>query len=143
MTFGKIQENQFMLRLERGEEIVDTLKNFCLQQNIKNATISAIGSVENPTLAHYKVDTKKYSEKTLEGVFEVTALLGNVALFENQPLLHPHITISDENMQAYAGHLVRGTVSATLEVLITVFPSAFEKKHNEEIGLKLYNLSDE
>jgi uncharacterized protein len=142
MTFGKVQENQFLLRLEKGEEIVTTIKNFCIQQNIRNATLIGIGSVEKPTLAHYKVDTKKYSEKELEGVFEVTALLGNVALFENQPLLHPHITVSDENMQAFAGHLVKGPVSATLEVYITVLPSSFEKKHSEEIGLKLYDLSD-
>lgn len=139
MTFGKIQENQFVLRLERGEEIVFVIKDFCLKQNIQNATLSGIGSVENPTLAHYKVDTQKYSEKELQGVFEVTALLGNVALFEGKPLLHPHITISDESMQAFAGHLVKGIVSATLEIFITVLPSTFEKKHNEQIGLKLYD----
>lgn len=143
MTFGKVQENQFVLRLERGEEIVSAIKDFCLKQNIQNATFSGIGSVENPTLAHYRVDTKKYSEKEMQGIFEVPSLLGNVAIFENAPLLHPHITISDETMQAYAGHLVKGTVSATLEVFITLLPSTFEKKQNEQIGLKLYELPNE
>ncbi|MBA3724415.1 MAG: DNA-binding protein [Candidatus Levybacteria bacterium] len=138
MTFGRIQDNQFILRLERGEEVLSVLKIFCQDHRIKNASVSGIGSIESPTLAHYTVDTKKYSEKELVGVYEVTALLGTVALFEKQPLLHLHITLGDESMQAFAGHLVSGTVSATLEVIITVLPSAFEKEHDEEIGLKLY-----
>lgn len=140
MQFGTIQENKYIIRLERGEEVGSTLKTFCQDHSIKNASITGIGSIENPTLAHYKVDSKKYSEKQLDGVFEVTSLLGTVALFNGEPLLHLHITLGDENMQAFAGHLVQGIVSATLEVQITVHPSSFEKKHSEEIGLKLYAL---
>ena len=131
-----------MLRLERGEDIHEQLTTFCNDQQIINATITGIGSIENPTLAHYFVDTKKYSEKELPGVFEVTGLLGNVALFEEKPLLHLHITISDEQMRALAGHLVRGTVSATLEIHLISYPSAYEKKHDEEIGLNLFDLPE-
>jgi uncharacterized protein len=140
MTFGKIDDTRYLLRLERGEEIVSVITSFCKEQKIANAGITGIGSVENPTLAHYRVDTKKYTEKELTGVFEVTSLLGNVALFENEPLLHPHITLGDEQLRAFAGHLVKGKVSATLEVILTVFPSMFDKKYDDTIGLKLYKL---
>lgn len=140
MQFGTIPENNYILRLERGEEVGNTLKSFCQEHGIKNASVKGIGSIENPTLAHYRVDSKKYSEKQLEGIFEVTSLLGTVAIFEGKPLLHLHTTLGDENMHAFAGHLVKGTVSATLEVIITVHPTNFEKKHSEEIGLKLYDL---
>lgn len=143
MKFGKIDDTKILLRLERGEEIVSTLQIFCGEHDIANASFTGIGSVENPTLAHYRVNTKKYTEKELQGVFEVTGLLGNVALHEGKPLIHPHITIGDEQMQAFAGHLIKGTVSATLEVIITIFPSIFEKKHDEEIGLNLYDLTKE
>ena len=143
MTFGQVQENQFIIRLERGEEVLSVLKTFCQDHGIKNASVSGIGSMESPMLAHYKVDTKKYSEKELAGVYEVTSLLGTVALFEGQPLLHLHITLGDETMQAFAGHLVKGPVSATLEVIITVLPSAFEKEHDEKIGLKLYKFPED
>ena len=138
MTFGKIDDTRYLLRLERGEEIISTIETFCQRKLIVNAGISGIGSVDDPTLAHYRVDTKKYSEKQLIGIFEVTSLLGSIALYEKKPLLHLHITLGDENMYAFAGHLVKGIVSATMEVIITVFPSTFEKKYSEEIGLKLY-----
>lgn len=143
MKVGQISETKYLLRLERGEEVIATLTAFCEKHEIKNAWITGLGSIDNPTLAHYKVDDKKYSEKQLSGVFEVTNFTGNIALFEDKPLLHPHITLGDEQMQAFSGHLVRGTVSATMEVMITVLPTTFTKSMSEEIGLKLFDLSEE
>jgi predicted DNA-binding protein with PD1-like motif len=142
MTFGKLTETDYLLRLERGEEIITTLKSFCAQKNITNAAITGIGSVDNPTLAHYRVDTKKYTEKELMGVFEVTNLQGTIAVMDNAPLPHVHVTLGDEAMQALAGHLIKGTVSATLEITVIVYPTTFTKSHDEEIGLNLYNLPE-
>lgn len=143
MTFGKLTETQYILRFERGEDILTGLKTFCNQQNIKNASASGIGSLENPTLAHYRVDTKQYSEKAFEGVYEVTSLLGTIAVMDDAPLPHLHVNLGDENMQTLAGHLIKGTVSATLEITITVYPTTFAKEHDAEIGLNLYQLPEE
>ena len=140
MTFGNVDGGKYVVRLERGEEVMAALTAFCEEVNVGNAEISGVGSMDDPTLAHYRVDTKKYNEKMLAGVFEVSALLGTVALFEDKPLLHLHVTLGDENMHAYAGHLVSGKVSATMEIVVTVFPSKFKKKYIEEIGLKLFDL---
>ena len=142
MTFGQIDDTRFLIRLERNEEIYDTLQTFCKEHKIINASVTGIGSIENPTLAHYRLDTKKFSEKHFGGIYEVTSLLGTVALDDENPLIHLHITISDEEMHAFAGHLVKGKVSATLEVVLTVLPGKFKKKFNEEIGLKLYEFSE-
>lgn len=141
MQFAKLDDTSYLVRLERGEDLIETVTSFCQTNSIKNATATAIGSIENPTLAHYKVDTKQYSEKKLEGVFELTSLLGNIAVFEDKPLLHFHVTIGDESMQAYAGHLIQTKVSATVEMTITVFPTEYEKNVDEEVGLKLWDLS--
>jgi predicted DNA-binding protein with PD1-like motif len=140
MKVGKLNQTAYLLRLEKGEEVITTLKSFLQEQKIDNAKFEGIGSIENPTLAHYRVDSKKYSEKRVEGIFEVTAFLGNVALFEQEPLIHAHITLGDEEMHTFSGHLVEGTVSATLEVVITTFPTNYEKTFDEEIGLKLWQL---
>lgn len=144
MNYSKVLAKTYLLRLVKGEEIVEEVKNFCKKEHIHNASIQGIGSVENPTLAHYLVDTKKYSEKKLEGIFEVTSLFGNIAIFDSpageEPLIHLHITLSDEQMKAYGGHLVHGIVSATLELIIDVFDTKHTKLFNEEIGLKLWDL---
>ena len=142
MTFGKVAGDQYLIRFEKGEEILPSLKTFCKRYNITNATVSGIGSLENPTLAHYRVDNKKYSEKKFEGVYEVVSLLGNIALFEKNPLPHIHVTLSDEEMHVIAGHLIQGTVSATLEMTLNDLPTMHRKKHDEEIGLNLWDLPE-
>jgi uncharacterized protein len=123
-----------------GEEINESIKKFCEKLDVKNAEISAIGSVDSPTLAHYRVDTKKYKEKTFEGIFEITSLIGMVALFDGKPLVHVHVTISDDKMRAFGGHLVKGLTSATVEILLTAFDSKNTKSFDKKIGLKLLDL---
>lgn len=143
MRYSKIENDNYLIRLEKGEKIIESLTKFCERSNINNAWFTAIGSVESPTLAHYMVGTKKYTEKSLDGIFEVTSLAGNVALFEGRPLLHAHITLSDDDMHAFGGHLVEAKVSATLEILFNKMDSGKTKLYNEEIGLKLFDLDEQ
>src|SRR5438270_11095287 len=122
MYFDKFDDNTYIVRLEKGEELLTTLSVFLKQQHIGNATFSGLGSLESPSLAHYDVATKKYTEQHLEGIYELTSLIGNVAWKDKQPIIHPHVTISDQNMKVYGGHLVKSLVSATVEVTITTYP---------------------
>ncbi|OGH13319.1 MAG: hypothetical protein A2687_05005 [Candidatus Levybacteria bacterium RIFCSPHIGHO2_01_FULL_38_26] len=142
MFYSKVSADKYLIRLLKGEEINESVKKFCEKLDVKNAGIVGIGSVENPSLAHYRVDTKKYKEKTFKGIFELTSLVGSVAIFEGKPLVHNHVTISDEDMNVLGGHLVSGVVSATVEIVLTVFDSSHTKSHDEEIGLKLWNLPE-
>lgn len=143
MYYSKVSEEKFLIRLKKSEKIQESLMKFCQKMKINNGSLSAIGSIENPTLAHYRVDTKKYSEKKLKGIFEVASMTGNIGQFEGKPLIHIHVVISDESMQSFAGHLVEGQVSATLEVILIKFATSLTKSFSEEIGLKLYNLDEQ
>lgn len=142
MKYGTIGSNYYLLRLEKGEEVVSTLQKFAASQNIDNAYFSGLGSIENPTLAHYLVTTKKYTEKKIDGIFELLNITGNIALFNDEPLVHSHVTLSDEDMNTKGGHLVSAAVSATVEIHLRVLDSVYEKKQDEEIGLKLFDLPE-
>ncbi|HSX14918.1 MAG TPA: PPC domain-containing DNA-binding protein [Candidatus Saccharimonadales bacterium] len=139
MKVGKSGE-RYLIRLEPGDEIIETLQKWCRTQGIVNASIEGIGSVENPTLAHYRRDTKKFSEKQLRGIFEVVSLSGNVGLVDgDEPLVHLHATLSNEDMQALGGHVVEAVCSATGELVLTPLSTAFRKNYNEDIGLKVWD----
>lgn len=142
MKYSEVSEKVYVVRLEKGEEVVHSIEQFCTKENIASALLSALGSIENPTLAHYLVTTKKYTEKKLEGIYELTNLTGNVTQFENKPLVHAHVTLSDEEMHAFGGHLVSATVSATVELTVTKLDKELTKSQNEEIGLKLMDLEE-
>lgn len=140
MYYSKVASNKYLIRLVRGEEINGSIKRFCEKLDIKNAEIVGIGSIENPTVAHYRVDTKKYKEKKLKGIFELTGLLGTVALFDKESLVHIHATISDENMLCFGGHLIKADVSATVEIVLISFAKEHTKYYDKEIGLNLWDL---
>jgi predicted DNA-binding protein with PD1-like motif len=142
MHTGQLGPTHLFVRLEKGENLLESIEQIAKAHSITNAAISGIGSIENPTLAHYTVTTKKYLEKSFTGIYEIISLLGNISYVDQKPLVHTHCTISDEEMHGFAGHLVSGTVSATMEIIITIFPTTFGKKMDEEIGLKLLDLPD-
>lgn len=49
------------------------------------------------------------------------------------------MTVAGPDMQAKAGHLVSGEASATLELIITAYPSKFAKSHKDEVGLNTWD----
>lgn len=140
MEFGKTDDS-YIVRLARGEKISESINRLCQYEDIQNAHLSGIGSIEKVVLAHYRVDTKKYSEKKLDGVFEVS-LMGNVGNYNGKPISHIHAVISDSQMQSFAGHFVESVVSATMEIVIVKLPSDYQKKDDREIGLKLWRLPE-
>jgi predicted DNA-binding protein with PD1-like motif len=139
MTSAKAGDS-YIIRLDPGDDILKSIGAACREHDIQNAEITGIGSVETPTLAHYRKDTQHFTEKTLEGIYEIISLLGNVGLVDGQPTAHCHVTISDAQMQPWAGHLKAGVCSATVELVVRQLDSAYSKAHDDAIGLKLWQL---
>jgi predicted DNA-binding protein with PD1-like motif len=142
MKYARLSDNTSALRLEPGDDIHAVLQAFCADQHIDNAQITGIGSVESPTLAHYSMHTKEFTDQTLPGVYEVASLTGNIALVDGQPFAHIHLTVSDEHLMTRAGHLVKGECSATLELFITSYPAHHTKSQDDHIGLKVWDFTD-
>lgn len=140
MKTAKSGHNTVIIRLEPGDEIIGAIETACAQENWENAVVHGIGSVENPLLAHYRLDHKKFTQKKLSGIYEITGLQGNIAPFKGKPLVHIHVSVSNAEMQAFGGHLVEGYCSATAELIIERLDSNFQKIDNPVIGLKTWEL---
>ncbi len=139
MRFAKFGSN-YMLKLERGEEVVETLTRFVRQNSITAGSVSGIGAVSDITLGFFDPETKDYHKETFPGGYEVANICGNIAVLDGQEMLHLHVSIADSNHRALAGHLFSATVSVTLELAIAFFPGVLERKMDEEIGLNLLDL---
>ena len=53
-------DNTIIARIDKGEEILKSLKTIALSEGIKLANINAIGAVNDFTIGVYKVCEKKY-----------------------------------------------------------------------------------
>jgi hypothetical protein len=52
--------NTYVIRIDRGEEIVASLKEICRKEKIFCASVQAIGAVDDFEIGLFNVETKKY-----------------------------------------------------------------------------------
>ncbi|HOB16531.1 MAG TPA: DNA-binding protein [Defluviitoga sp.] len=142
MDFIK-NENKYILRLDKGEEIVSTLADFCKENSITLGKITGLGSTNKVKIGLFNTHTKRYSSKEFTGDFEIVNLTGNISTMNKEPYLHIHATISDSNLDAFGGHLNYAIISGTAEIIIESLPGYVDREFSEEIGLNLFKFIKE
>ena len=128
----------WILRIDKGEEIVATLEQFCREKDIRLGTLSGIGATEKATIGLFKTRTKEYVRKEVVGDHEITNLTGNISRMNGEVYLHLHVNLSDVNYNTFGGHLNSAVVSATCEVVVRELDGEMDREFSEEIGLNLY-----
>ena len=63
-----------VVRIDKGEEILDKVREIALKENIKLANINALGAVSEFTVGVFKTDEKKYYSNEFKGYFEIVSL---------------------------------------------------------------------
>ena len=131
--FGKT----IIARIDRGEEVLTQLKNIALKEEIKLASVRALGATDDFTVGVFKVDEKKYYANHFTGDFEIVSLTGNITTQRGRPYAHLHMAVSDLSARVYGGHLNRAVVSATAEIIIQTIPGEIDRQPDPRIGLNL------
>ena len=70
MEYRKFK-NVIVARIDKGEEILDKIKEIALKEKIKLANINALGATNEFVVGVYKVDEKKYYIDNLIGFAEM------------------------------------------------------------------------
>lgn len=129
--------SKILLRLDKGEEILKTIKDFCGEKGISLASVSGIGAVNKANIGLFQQDTKEYNTREYAGSMEIASLLGTVSEMDGEVYLHLHITLTDKTYQAIGGHLNMAWVGATVEIVLDVIDGKVDRELSEEIGLNL------
>lgn len=136
-------KDKYVVRLQRGEEIIESLTRLCRENDIKLGRVTAIGAANKAKIGLFNVETKEYHSKELEGDMEITNLSGNISRKDGEVYLHLHITLCDKYNRAFGGHLNMAVISATCEMIIDVIDGYVEREFNDEVGLNLFKFMDE
>ena len=131
-------ENTYVIRMDRGEEVVATLTALCRQEGIRLVSVEAIGAVDRAVVGLYDVGEKVYHKKEFREPMELTGLLGTVTEKDGEPYLHLHATFCDANMQAHGGHVNELYISATCEMVLRLLPSQVGRRPDDVTGLNLF-----
>ncbi len=136
MEFRKVGD-KYIIRLEKGEELVATLKDFCTAQGIKLGYINGIGAVGKATIGLFETGTKTYHSTELVGDHEISGLMGNITTMKGETYLHLHACLSNAKYETLGGHLNSAVVSATAEIVIQAMDGEVDRAFSDEIGLNL------
>lgn len=134
-------QRTFAAVLETDEEVMSRLLEFARQEQLSAAQITGIGAFKNAVISYFEWESKDYLEIPIDEQVEVASLIGDVGVDDQgRPALHIHLVLGRRDGGALAGHLVRGHVRPTLELVITESPSHLRRCKDLETGLNLIRL---
>jgi len=131
-------KDKYIVRLQKGEEVVETLEKFVKEEKIRLGRITGIGATDNATVGFFDTKEKDYHSKKLTGDMEILNLSGNISEMEGEPYLHLHITLEDAKGVLQGGHLNSAVISATGEIIIDVIDGVVGRNYDDETGLNLF-----
>ena len=124
-------------RLDKGEEIHEQLRLIALKENIRLASVSALGAVDDATLGVFVVSEKRYHADRFTGDMEIVSLTGTVNTMDGEYYAHLHMGVSTVGGRMFGGHLTRAVVSITCEMVIRIIDGTVDRKHHPDPGVNL------
>ena len=125
-------------RIDRGEEILAQLQQIAEKENIKLASVSALGAVDDFTVGVFKPAEKKYYSNSFQGSYEIVSLTGTINTMDGAYYAHIHMSAGNDKGQVFGGHLNRAVVSAVCEMVIRVIDGRVDRYFDEGVGLNLF-----
>lgn len=134
MEYQKMGDH-IVVRIDRGDEIIASLKKIMIAENIQTGIVNGIGATNDIELGCYQVAEKTYHSKVHHGEMEIISLAGNMSHMHGEPYLHLHATVAHENGSVYGGHMNYAVISATAELFLTSIDHPLDRQYDDTVGL--------
>ncbi len=131
------QTDEYILRLERGEELVETLLSFCTAHQIRNAVLQGIGAGNHVEIGWYDFEQKIFIRKIYDEDLELLSLIGNIAPREGVPQFHAHVSLGRKDYSVIGGHLFSLHIWGAGEIVLRNIHQPFERRFDSATGLSL------
>ena len=133
-------DQTYMLRIDIGEEITESLEKLCEREGIRLAQVSAIGAADHAVIGVYDLREQQYHREELDGFMEITSLAGSVTEKDGKPYIHLHATLADQQHALHGGHVIALRVGATCEMFVRVLAGKVNREKDGELGINLWQL---
>ena len=137
MEYKRFKE-KMVVRIDKGEEILEQIKVLAEKENIHLASVRALGATNDFTVGVYNIDEKKYYANSFQGNFEIVSLTGTINTMDGKFYTHIHMSAGNDKGEVFGGHLNRAIVSATCEMVIDIIDGEVDRYRDDEIGLNLF-----
>lgn len=131
----------YIVRLEKGEQLIASLVKLIKDQNIPTCWISGIGGAERAEIGFYNMQEQKYEWRKVNEELEITNINGLISWIGQEPSLHIHGTFSRRDGSVVAGHVKESTINGTCEIFLhRWYGERLVKKMDPDLGLNLLDL---
>lgn len=137
MEYRKFGE-AYLVRMDPGEEILEQLERFARQEQIRLASVQALGAVKEFTVGVFSLAEKQYHANHFQGAYEIVSLTGTIDTMNGDFYCHLHMSAGDEQGRVFGGHLNRAVISVTCEMVVTPLPGTVDRVRSEELGINLW-----
>lgn len=137
------QLDTYIVRLDRGEEVMECLTQLCEKEQIRLAQVTAIGAADEAEVGLYNVEMRQYHKTKLEGEMEILSILGNVTRKEGEVYLHLHISLGLKDTAVRGGHLNSCRISGTCEMFVRELTGEVGRKPDDRTGLNVFDFGEE
>lgn len=133
----------FVVRIDRGEEVVTELLSLAEKENIQLASVEGIGAAEKVVAGLYNVEKQQYTKTEYNEPMEITSILGTITRMNGTPYLHLHIACGREDGTVIGGHLTSAVIGGTGEIVIREIDGNVGRKKDDitGTGLNLFDFS--
>ena len=135
-------DGRLIVRVEAGEEAIETLTRLCRDERVAFASLSAAGAAKRLRLGFWNAETQAYEHHDIEDQLEVVSFQGNVAIKDGEPFLHLHGVFARSDLTTLGGHIVEAWIHPTLEVWIRVEDVPVHRSSDPASGLDLLDLPE-
>ena len=130
----------YVLRLERGEEVISSLESFCRHEKIALGSVEGLGASDRAVIGLYDVSERVYHKTEFTEPMEITSLLGNISQKDGEVYLHLHVTASRSDYSCIGGHLLTATVNGACELFVEDYGlTGIGRRFDTATGLNLYD----
>ncbi len=140
MLFSRLGPTRFVIRLEKGDDILPSLRRFAVENRIGAGVFEGIGSLNTVKLGHYDFHTKNYKFEVFSEDLEILSLSGNIATMNKAPSPHAHVTLGKRDFSVIGGHLDEGSFANMVEIGLSSISGKLVKSRDDEVGLNLLQL---
>jgi len=130
------KDNLILARLFPGEDIYQELKEICNKHRVETAVVlSGIGQLKQFQLGYFK-EKRNYVPQEFAKPHELLSLSGNISNQKGEYKLHLHAVLGDEDKGVIGGHLIKGEVEVTNEIVLLKTAVSITRRLEETTGLE-------
>jgi hypothetical protein len=127
----------YLLVFHTGQEVMKGLLAFARKYDLVAGHLTGIGALSSAVIGYFDPEKNAYLRNPQNEQCELLSVAGNLALNDNEPFFHVHVSLGNRGGSARGGHLFEAVVRPTVELVLTTSPRPVRRKIDRDTGLPL------